>query len=476
MSDPAFGVVLVSDDGAWTRAVADALHRRQIQRLVFATPDTLGEALDGKAAVIVDGRLSGPQAAMAVRDLSAAPAAIRVVLIEAEACPPDAAITAIAHWRDKRLPDDEELAKLLQAARESAATPRRAPELFRALVGESEAIRQVRSVIERVALTDAAVLITGESGTGKEVAARNVHFESRRRCAPFVALNCAAVPEDLLESELFGHAAHALPGETAARAGCFERAEGGTLFLDCVDELPKATQARLLRVLREGKTERIGSATSTRCNVRIIAATSVDLEHEIAARRFRSDLFYRLNVLPIYMPALRERLADIRPLLVELAARHKAQHGRDLRIAADAIPLLEQHSWPGNVRELANLVQRLAVLYPDAEVERMVVLRHLAAHPGRFAPRAVVDDAPPHTPPTPSSGFELPSGRVSLRSFVRDVERRLIERALREAQGVTARAAALLDMRRTTLLHKMKVLGSQLQPAMLPKGRRSMSS
>ncbi|MGQ0834802.1 MAG: sigma-54-dependent transcriptional regulator [Gammaproteobacteria bacterium] len=444
MESPAIGLILVSGDGIWSRALGDALRRRGLERLVFATPKTVGDALEGKAAIFIDGRLRGEAAASVARALRESGAAICVILVEAEAVEPDGTIAELAHWRAARLPDEQELSQLLAAARGAPRDNERSPELCRALVGDSEAIAQVRALIERVASTDTTVLITGEPGSGKEVVARNIHFRSSRRPGPFVSLNCTAAPRERLDSELFGR---------DSTAGQLERADGGTLFLDGIADMPHDTQSRLLRVLRERLFERVGSETRRRCNVRIIAATHCDLEHAIAAHRFREELYYRLNVFPIHMPALRERRADIPPLFRELVARQKAETGREVSLTPVAMQLLQRHHWHGNVRELANLVERLSILYPGAEIDGAQLLQH-------FVVRA--NDSP-------TNGFELPTGHVDLRGFVRDVERRLIERALRDANGVTAHAATLLNMRRTTLMHKMKTLRAAPQ-------RRRMSS
>jgi len=242
-------------------------------------------------------------------------------------------------------------------------------ELFRSLVGNSCAIREVRNLIHRVSASDATVLILGESGTGKEVVARNIHYYSPRREGPFVPLNCGAIPSELLESELFGHEKGAFTGAISARQGRFEMAEGGTVFLDEIGDMPLAMQIKLLRVLQERIFERVGSNKSVRTNVRIIAATHRDLEEAIEKGAFREDLYYRLNVFPIEMPPLRERTEDIPLLVDELLRRLEHEHRGSVRLTPAATASLCHYPWPGNVRELANLMERLVILHPYGLVD-----------------------------------------------------------------------------------------------------------
>jgi formate hydrogenlyase transcriptional activator len=243
--------------------------------------------------------------------------------------------------------------------------------LFREIVGGSLAMRRTLEAIEQVAATDATVLITGETGTGKELLARAVHQRSRRAARPFVEINCAAIPETLLASELFGHERGAFTGAHERRAGRFEQAQGGTLFLDEIGELPSDMQVLLLRVLQTREVQRLGGTTSIRTDVRVVAATNRDLTGEVIAGRFRSDLFYRLNVFPIHVPPLRDRPEDIGVLTAHLAAKYAAQFGRRVsRIDRRTLASLEAYSWPGNVRELENLVAR-AVIVAEDEVLRM---------------------------------------------------------------------------------------------------------
>ncbi len=235
--------------------------------------------------------------------------------------------------------------------------------------GSSTAIQLVCQLISKVAAHESSVLVLGESGTGKEVVARAIHDSGPRRGSPFVAVNCGAIPAELLESELFGHEKGAFTGAYTARRGRFEVAEGGTLFLDEIGDMSLPMQVKLLRVLQERVFERVGNHTPIRCNVRIIAATHRNLEDAISRGQFRGDLFYRLNVFPIEMPSLRERLDDLPVLIEEFAAQNVAAGRAPLRLAGRALEALKSYSWPGNVRELGNLIERLSVLNGDRPVD-----------------------------------------------------------------------------------------------------------
>lgn len=351
--------------------------------------------------------------------------------------------------------------------REGAAGSR-SIELFRALVGDSRAIQNTRELILQVAQSDATVLVLGESGTGKEVIARNLHYYSSRRSKPFVPINCGAIPGELLESELFGHEKGAFTGALNSRQGRFELAEGGTLFLDEIGDMPMAMQVKLLRVLQERCFERVGSNKTIQCDVRVVAATHRNLEDEIANNRFREDLYYRLNVFPIEVPALRERIEDIPPLVDELGARLKAEKKVSVRLAPAAIRLLQRYHWPGNVRELSNLVERLAILHPNRVVNAADLpekfLRY--AEPADLAPVPVRLDSEGTTAPgepvpvnMDASSIRLPEDGLDLKEHLNALECALIRQALDETDGVVAHAAVLLRMRRTTLVEKLRKYG-----------------
>lgn len=320
-------------------------------------------------------------------------------------------------------------------------------------IGESEASCEIRSIADRVAATNATVLISGESGTGKEVIARRVHAKSARCNGPFIAINCSAIPDNLLESELFGHEKGAFTSAIAARQGKFEAAAGGTIFLDEIGDMPFGMQVKLLRVLQERTIERIGGIQPIAVDVRVIAASHRDLPAMVESGEFREDLFYRLNVFPIDIPPLRERPEDIESLMVEMIHRVRDVHGVTVRIPPESVRLLEAYRWPGNVRELANVVERLAVQRPFGSVDPDDVTRTLsdAREPSTQGGASV--EMP--------NNAEAPDGDATLdvRAHLGAVEQQLIESALRKADGVVARAAELLGVGRTTLIEKMKRYG-----------------
>ena len=305
------------------------------------------------------------------------------------------------------------------------------------IVGRSAAVRELLERLERVAATDATVLITGESGTGKELVAKAIHVASRRNARPFVPVNCAAITETLLESELFGHARGAFTGATRARRGLFEEADGGTLLIDEIGETAPGFQAKLLRALQEGEIRRVGESTSVKVDVRIIAATNQDLRKAIAEKRFREDLFYRLNVVPLRIPPLRERREDVPLLAAHFLHQWVLRSGERKALSADALAALVDHDWPGNVRELQNAIEQAAALTPGETIgEADVQLEGVraASAPG--------------------------DGRVlTLSEAVDEAERRAIEAALVRCEHDLARVARELAVSSTTLWRKMKRLG-----------------
>ncbi|NLO79808.1 MAG: sigma-54-dependent Fis family transcriptional regulator [Xanthomonadaceae bacterium] len=329
------------------------------------------------------------------------------------------------------------------------------------LVGQSRAMQRVQQLIRQVAASDANVLILGESGTGKEVVARNLHAQSPRRDKPFVPINCGAIPPDLLESELFGHEKGAFTGAISARQGRFEMAQGGTLFLDEIGDMSLNMQVKLLRVLQERCFERVGSNKTIEADVRIIAATHRNLEQRIAEGEFREDLYYRLNVFPIELPALRERPGDI-PVLIEEMVRRIEEEGRgSVRFSAAALSALAQYSWPGNVRELANLVERMAILHPFDEVQlEDLPERILQQCNGETVAQPQEAEAPAaRRDPCALPAVDWSNGGIDLREFLANQEAGLIRQALEAAEGVVAQAAKLLGLRRTTLVEKLRKYG-----------------
>ena len=337
------------------------------------------------------------------------------------------------------------------------------------LAGKSKAIQKTRDLIDQVAKSDATVLILGESGTGKEVVAQALHRASSRRAKPFVPVNCGAIPGELLESELFGHEKGAFTGALTSRQGRFEMAEGGTLFLDEIGDMPMPMQVKLLRVLQERTFERVGSNKTIQCDVRIIAATHRHLEQEIAEKRFREDLYYRLNVFPIEVPALRDRAEDIPYLINDLISRMEAANRGSVSLTSRAIAVLMQHHWPGNVRELSNLIERLAIISPEASVDAADLPEKFQAYEVPegvqiVLPEQDIDIVRPAErealakpiPGTTNTAVQLPEQGIDLKEYLTDLENELIRQALEECNGVVAHAAKLLNMRRTTLVEKLR--------------------
>ena len=321
-------------------------------------------------------------------------------------------------------------------------------------LGTHPKILDMLKMMQCVADTSASVLITGESGTGKELVARALHTASDRRLNPLVTLNCAAIPETLIESELFGHVRGAFTGATEARRGHFVAAHTGSIFLDEVGDLPLAMQTKLLRVLQEKEVVPVGQSRTIPIDTRIIAATNVDLERAVADGNFREDLYYRLNVIPIEVPALRDHRSDIRSLVSGFIERHNKRLGRSVsRIDADVLDCLEQHDWPGNVRELENAVERMVVLKGDGELQVSDLPESLRRKSARV------------TVPVTK---EMPAEGVKLRDAVESFEENLIEQALARAGGNKAKAARLLNVSRTTLVEKVKRMNSSLPDDMSP--------
>jgi two-component system NtrC family response regulator len=315
--------------------------------------------------------------------------------------------------------------------------------LWGSIVGESKAIEDVFSIMRRVADTPTTVLVTGESGTGKELIARGIHRASSRSTAPFVSINCAAVSESLLESELFGYEKGAFTGATSLKQGKFEFADGGSLFLDEVGEMSLNLQVKLLRVLQEQEFQRVGGNKDIRVDVRIIAATNKDLREEVDAGRFRSDLFFRLNVVSIQVPPLRERRSDIPVLVAHFLAKFETKLGRHIEeVSPEVMSALYSYSWPGNVRELENVIERAMVLCRGQKI--------------------VPEDLPPEIRETPEieEGFDnLISWEKSLTDTLDAIEERMIRQALKKAGNVQAQAAKTLGVSRSNLQYKMKKYG-----------------
>jgi len=323
------------------------------------------------------------------------------------------------------------------------------------IIGESPSLQQVFSVLAKVSPTDSTVLVTGESGTGKELLVRALHTNSKRKNKPFVPINCGAIPKDLLESELFGHEKGAFTHAIRSRTGRFELADGGTIFLDEIGELDLTLQVKILRVLQEKEFERVGGSVTTRVDVRIIAATNRDLEQEVAQGRFREDLFYRLNVIPIHLPPLRERDDDILLLGRHFLNVFCQQKGRSLlELSPKAQNFLVAYPWPGNVRELENFMERISILCENDEVTPEDLPEKILKFVGHEAPERQHKAA--------GNGFAWPSlgdlrnRKQGLKEFMDEIEERLLHEALEESLGVKNQAAELLGIKRTTLIEKLK--------------------
>ena len=324
---------------------------------------------------------------------------------------------------------------------------------FDNIVGSSEEIRKVLSMVERVADSDSTVLVTGASGTGKELIAKAIHYNSPRSTKPFIPINCGAIPAELLESELFGHVKGAFTGAIATRVGRFELASGGTLFLDEIGELSLNLQVKLLRVLQERRFEPVGSAKTQEADVRIIAATNVDLAKAVKMGQFREDLYYRLNVIPIAIPSLCERKSDIPLLLHHFVQHFNSTKNRGLTgFSPDALDALYHYAWPGNIRELENLVERLAILKGNGLVETADLPEHYRA--SRSGDIVIGGD----------TEIDIPENGMDFNTAVDNYENLLILQALEKTGWNRNQAAALLKLNRTTLVEKIKKKGLRPPP------------
>jgi two-component system, NtrC family, response regulator AtoC len=316
---------------------------------------------------------------------------------------------------------------------------------FANIIGTSQPMQQLFGRMKRIIKTDSTVLILGESGTGKELVAKAIHFNGSRKEKPFIAVNCSAIPENLLESELFGHVKGAFTGALREKIGKFEAANQGTIFLDEIGTLPMHLQTKLLRVLQEQEVERVGSNKQIKLDVRVVSATNVNLEEEVKRGNFREDLFYRLNVIPILIPPLRERIQDILPLTRHFLEKNCHSMQRPImHLDKEALEALEAYPWPGNVRELENIIERVVAL-TEGDV---ITLRDLPANVAKSYREGA------NTSVTPAG--------IDMVKTINEIEKRMITEALELAGGVKARAALMLHINRTTLVEKMRRLGMQL--------------
>ncbi|HWW85597.1 MAG TPA: sigma-54 dependent transcriptional regulator [Vicinamibacterales bacterium] len=460
MADSQKHLLLVEDEGALRQAVAEQLadHGYQVEQA------DSGEAAIERLAdfafdiVITDLRLPGIDGAAVVEGaVQRYPDVIAIVITGYGTVKDAVGVIKRGAWDFVNKPFQiDELLHVLDAAAEQRRLKSENAYLraqleeryrFEGIIGKGRAMSKLFQLLETVAPTNSTILITGETGTGKEVVARAIHHNSPRRVHRFVALNCSAIPETLLEAELFGHVRGAFTGAVGHRVGRLEQAHKGTLLLDEVGTMSSALQMKLLRVLQEREFERVGDSHTTKVDVRIIAATNSDLARMVADGQFREDLFYRLNVIPVQLPPLRDRKEDI-PLLVQHFLekfRTEVASGRGvITISQEAMRRLMTYHWPGNVRQLENIVERA-----------------VAFSAGRS--QIDVDDLPPEVqgaqgPVQSTTSVALPEDGLDLDAFVASIERELIERSLERTGGNKGQAAKLLNLKRTTLVEKLKRL------------------
>jgi len=454
--------ILVVDDEASMREFLEILLRKQGHRVESAADvhGALARVAEGRTdLVITDLRLGGESGIDVLRRVKELSPATEVVMVTAFATTENAvqAMKLGAHDYVLKPFKVDELRLVVEKALEHRALvqenrvlrhrvgkPRLATP---GIIGHSPAIEEVRALVEKVASTPTTILVTGESGVGKKVVARAIHDGSDRREQPFVAINCGAIPEGLIESELFGHEKGSFTGAVETKAGLFEVAGSGTLFLDEVAELPPPLQVRLLRALQERRVRRVGGSADIAIGARIVAATNRELNEEVAAGRFREDLFYRLNVIQIRVPPLRDRREDVPLFVAHFLARFAVEAGRgEMTLSAEAERRLLDYEYPGNVRELANVVERAVTLAdrPVIEVADLPPALRASAGGGAAAPVAAA---------------ELPDAGMDLQAHLDATERRFIEQALARAGGVKTEAARLLSLTFRSLRYRLAKFG-----------------
>jgi DNA-binding NtrC family response regulator len=459
--------VLVADDELNMRRVLEAILRREGYDVVTAANglEALGgmEMKGGVHTVITDLKMPGLDGMGLLKRLSADYPDVPVVMITAHGSV-ESAVEAVKlgafDYLEKPF-EQEQIRQVVAKAINTYALARRdarpeepsGPGRFR-LVGQSPAIRQIYGVVEKVANTPSTVLISGESGTGKELIARALHENSSRHAAPFIKINCAAIPKTLMESELFGYEKGAFTGAVGAKPGRFELAHGGTLFLDEIGEIPVEMQVKLLRVLQESEFERVGGIKTIKVDVRLVTATNRDLLAEVGAGAFREDLFYRLNVVPIHIPPLRERHEDIPLLADHFIAKFNDRLKKQISaIAPEAIERLVAYQWPGNIRELENLMERTMLFCEGPEIRVSDLPPEVAGAPAPAGALPVAAAGEEGARPAPESLKE------AVRAETERVERELIQKALDATGGNVTQAARKLKISRKSLQTKMKELG-----------------
>jgi two-component system nitrogen regulation response regulator GlnG len=465
---------VVDDEEGVRWALTKALQRAGHRVLLAADGDAgLAAAMDaGVELVLLDLRLPGRDGLAVLKELLARRPDLPVIMLTAHGTLPVAveAMKAGAYDYIGKPFDTDELLLVVAKALEARALAAEVSRLragddaaveLGGIVGSGPAMQQIFKAVGKVAGTELTVLLRGESGTGKELIARAIHENSRRRGKPFVPVNCAAIPRELLESELFGHERGAFTGAVAARRGRFEQAEGGTLFLDEIGDMDLGLQTRLLRVLQERRIERLGGEGSHRVDVRVVAATNQDLEAATARKAFREDLFYRLNVVTVHLPPLRDRREDIPALAAHFLAAFALEEGQPpKRLSPEAVDLLTAARWPGNVRELENVVKRAAALAPTPVILPDHLPDALQSGPGEGAAAG---------PPFPAEWLRAELQRLQgsrdgrlHEHFLAAMERPLLELVLRRTGGNQLRAAELLGINRNTLRKRIRDLAVPL--------------
>ena len=453
MSGAPVQVLVVDDDAAHADTLGEALTAFGYEpRVVHTGAQGLAALEQGEVDVVLTDLRMADVGGMEILAAARARPDTQVVMITGHGSVEsavDAMAAGAAHYITKPV-NIAELREVLSRITEAQGLRRRNRELqaqlddrfgFEQIIGQSDAMARVFRTVRQVAGTDVTVLVTGESGTGKELVARALHQNSRRRAKPFVALNCAALPESLLESELFGHEKGSFTGATARKVGHIEHAEGGSLFLDEVGEMPLTTQVKLLRVLEQREIMRVGSTTPVPVDIRVIAATNKNLVEEVAERRFREDLYFRLKVVAVEMPPLRQRPGDICLLVEHFLQVLTEQHGTQVKACSpEVLRVLEAQEWPGNVRELRNVIEFMVVTSPHEVLQLTDLPENLSGQ--------VLQEAPP-------VGLgEALAGRPA-----KEVEREHIAATLALTEGNRARAAELMGIGERTLYRKLKEYG-----------------
>ncbi len=446
---PVSKLLLVDDEAGILVALKKLVRTIGHEPVVARSGAEALELLEGAEVVVTDYAMPGMNGLELLEAIRQRDESVPVVLLTAQGSERTAvhAMKNGAYDYVTKPFDVDELAAVLERALETRALRRSTRRLSaerslgKAVIADSDAMRSVLAAVERIAPKDVTVLVRGETGTGKELVAALVHAQSARAAKPLVRFNCAAIPPDLAEAELFGHARGAFTGAVQARRGFFAQADGGTLVLDEVGELPPGVQAKLLRALQEGEIQPVGAGRVERVDVRVVASTNRDLAADARSGRFREDLYYRLAVVEIVVPPLRDRREDVAPLAAEFARRYAERFGtHDVRLAPELVGALERAPWPGNVRELENAIARMVALSSGGEIP------------------ASAFGAPPAPPAEPGEEPALP-GSLTLREHLDAVERSLIANTLAELAGNQSAAARKLGLSRSALIDRLKKYG-----------------